>query len=222
MRIAVLLAGRIRSWKIHYPLFQSHLIQGHDCDIFLSHSQELEEDLEGFKDLYHPVAVRNDLADFDPHLTKMMRRKFPSLFSSWKDYLDRMCRFLVNKHRVYRLLLDHVGKNPKIHYDFVVMYRTEICPQKKVPWDLLLTHARDHPHSLYIPSGDDYGGINDRMAIGSVRAMRYYCQLFAHLGPILQKTDRHVFGPELTLSYYLRQYRLGSIVRFFFPCELQR
>ena len=60
MRIAVLFSGRVAGYLSNYESSFEGLLKGQEVYFFLSHSPELQEDLEGFKQKFNPKILNND------------------------------------------------------------------------------------------------------------------------------------------------------------------
>ena len=71
LKLAILMAGRIMNYKNAYPNIMENIVQGNDVDFFLSHSPELDEDLEDFRKVFQPNILNND-----PHDIKMINPHF--------------------------------------------------------------------------------------------------------------------------------------------------
>ena len=53
MHIAVLFSGRVDGYISNYESLFKGLLKGQEADFFLSHSPELQEDLDGFKKMFN-------------------------------------------------------------------------------------------------------------------------------------------------------------------------
>jgi hypothetical protein len=58
------------------------------------------------------------------------------------------------------------------------------------------------PGIVYIPEGQDYGGLNDQFAFGDYGAMKYYSELYDYIDSYWEAGCR--FHPETLLAYHLR------------------
>lgn len=180
MKIAILFSGRIFKFGNHYNNIMENIVQGHDADFFLSHSPELDEDLDSFCEVYKPVAISNDpIPEFD--------------FTNYSIYPDsntnrrNVICMLYNRRRVFNLLDEHIKKTG-IQYDCIVSYRFDLFSYSKLDYKI-------EPNILYIPEGSDYcGGINDQVAHGMYEPMKIYMNTFNHIDTILLTTG--IVHPE--------------------------
>jgi len=181
MKIAILFSGRIFRFGNHYNNIMENIVQGHDADFFLSHSPELDEDLESFCEIYSPIALCNDaIPEFD-------FTQYPNYPEFPKNMRNITC-MLYNRIRVFNLLDEYIKKT-RIHYDCIVSYRFDLFSYNKLDYKI-------EPNILYIPEGSDHcGGINDQVAHGTYEPMKTYMNTFNHIDNILLNTG--VFHPEL-------------------------
>ena len=180
MKIAILFSGRIFKFGNHYNNIMENIVQGHDADFFLSHSPELDEDLESFCEVYKPVATSNDpIPEYNfekyPPYDKNARRR------------NVIC-MLYNRRRVFNLLDEHIKKTG-IQYHCIVSYRLDLFSYNKIDYKI-------QSNILYIPEGSDHnGGINDQVAYGTYEQMKVYMNLINHIDTILFNIG--VFHAEL-------------------------
>jgi hypothetical protein len=171
MKIAILFSGRIFRFGNHYNNIMENIVQGHDADFFLSHSPELDEDLESFCEMYKPVATSNDpIPEFD-------FTQYP-VFPEFTTNRRNIISMLYNRVRVFNLLETHMKIN-NIEYDFIVSYRLDLFSYNKLDYKI-------EPNILYIPEGSDHcGGINDQVAYGTYEPMKIYMHTFNNIYNIL-------------------------------------
>jgi hypothetical protein len=70
-------------------------------------------------------------------------------------------------------------------------------------------------NTIYIPEGEDYGGLNDRFAYGDYESMKKYCHLYDHIHT-LSHSELH---PESILKEYIDKVGL-NVIRFSSPMKL--
>ena len=171
MKIAILFSGRIFRFGNHYNNIMENIVQEHDVDFFLSHSPELDEDLESFYELYKPVALCNDpIPEFD-------FTQYP-VFPEFTTNRRNITSMLYNRLRLFNLLDTHIKTN-NIEYEYIVSYRLDLLSYNKLDYKI-------EPNILYIPEGSDHcGGINDQVAHGTYEPMKIYMNTFNHIDTIL-------------------------------------
>jgi len=194
MRIAILFFGRIKNYDKHFQNIMQNIVQNNQVDFFLSHSRDLDEDVDGFVKLYKPIAVFNGEIVYFDH-SKYKKRND-------KQGHPTMC-MLVNKMRAFKLLNNYVNETG-IDYDVVISYRLDVKSKDELNLNI-------ENNKLYIPEGKDYGGINDQMAYGSFEVMKKYMMMYNSLYDILERGC--VFHPETLLKKYLDNIKI-DIVRF--------
>jgi len=205
MKIAILFSGRIFRFGNHYNNIMENIVQGHDADFFLSHSPELDEDLESFCEIYSPIALCNDaIPEFD-------FTQYPNYPEFPKNMRNITC-MLYNRRRVFNLLETHMKIN-NIEYDCIVSYRFDLLSYSKLDYKI-------EPNILYIPDGFDWhGGINDQVAYGTYEPMKQYMNTFNNIDNILHNIG--VFNPELINKENLLLHKL-TIQRPLFNYEIIR
>ena len=73
---------------------------------------------------------------------------------------------------------------------------------------------------IYIPTGCDHGGINDRMAIGNINTMTKYLSLYDSLHQFV-RTLNVTFHPETLLLQHLKTENI-KVERFDLKCFLHK
>ena len=184
MKIAILFSGRIFKFGNHYNNIMENIVQDHDADIFLSHSPELDEDLDAFCDLYNPVALINDpIPEYDFTMYPLHIYSNTNRRNCFSMYYNRL--------RVFNLLDDHIKKTG-IQYDCILSYRLDLFSYNKIDYNI-------QPNTLYIPQGSDWcNGINDQVAYGNYEPMKAYMSVFNNIYNILNSGCP--FHPELINS----------------------
>jgi hypothetical protein len=116
-----------------------------------------------------------------------------------------MSRHYTNKKRVFTLLEDHVTKS-NTKYDCIISTRLDLYFDKLyIPTPALNT--------LYIPEGEDQGGINDRFAMGDYESMKKYMGIYDMCYYILENKLSAQPHPEQLALANIRYHKL-NIERF--------
>jgi hypothetical protein len=173
MQIAILFYGRIKHYEKKYLL--NILEKGHTVDIFYSCDNEPEELVNDFKTIYNPISVNSEPITYD--------RVIFDYYSSWANktesllitnthlQYDRMIRHFINLKRVMELLEESCS-NLQTTYDLVIATRFDLLLGPMPPLCI------PKPNTIYIPEGNDYNGLNDQFAMGSLESMKRYMYLF--------------------------------------------
>jgi hypothetical protein len=201
MKIAILFSGRIYKFGNHYNNIMENIVQDHDADFFLSHSPELDEDLDAFCDLYSPVAISNDpIPEFD--FTKYnLDLSFIRPTNIFQMYY--------NRKRVFNLLKTHI-ENTGTKYDIIISHRFDVFCFDKLDLEL-------YKSGLYIPDDKNGKGVNDQFALGSYESMEVYMNVIDNMIPYIDSGTE--FVSEAILGRHLRDYR---ILRFPFKTAIIR
>ena len=185
MRIAIIFSGKIDSFEKNYNNILKYIVKDNTVDYFLSHSPELNSDLEGFIKLYNPKILINDKIKY-----------FNCSNYQYINFHDTMCQY-VNRYRIAKVLLKYANSN-KIVYDLVISYSTEITTDSYINLEEMLTQCNDN--IIYIPNCCDNDGINDQIAIGNMTSMKKYLECYIKLRELLNE------GCVLQSHKILKQY----------------
>ena len=97
-------------------------------------------------------------------------------------------------------------------YDVVVKFRPDLLAQ-----DIPDVTAPMEQECIYIPDGEDYNGINDRVAYGDMTAMQTYCNIYSKIDTTLRSDPSYRLHPETVLNWHLRGH---NIRRFQYSTDL--
>ena len=184
-RIAILFSGRIDKYDQHYTNIMERIVQDHDADFFLSHSPELSEDLEDFSRIYRPKAINNDpihFPDVSEYKCHPDTSKPHNVLSMW-----------VNRQRVFQEMRNYMI-NTDTWYDVVIHARIDAWYDESLNYSPFLQNGLGD-RDIYIPQGNDWGGMNDQFAVGSYYSMESYMTLFDDVNNVLD----HVTIPDLDI-----------------------
>ena len=189
MKIAILFSGRINRFQEHYENIQKNIVQNHDVDFFLSHSPECDEDIDKFCTIYRPKTVNNDPIHY---LDLSSYTCHPQSNSH-----NVMCMW-VNRRRVFQDMRDYMIKN-NVWYDLVISTRLDTWCYEALN---VSKYENISDNEIYIPNGNDWGGLNDQLALGNYYAMEKYMMLYSNMNTILDrlKTITGYYGPEPMLK----------------------
>ncbi len=103
-------------------------------------------------------------------------------------------------------IISNFSKDMGIEYDAVVYLRADMHFNTRVEFVTPL------PNTVYIPALNDYGGICDQMAYGTLDTMLKYAQTVNYIHPYFKRN--HVpYDPEAMTLHNITQHGL-QIVRF--------
>ena len=184
MRAAILFYGRLRHYQHRYIGGAIKLFN--HVDYFYSADNEAQPQFDDFIRIYKPVACCNDKISHEYDF-----EKYPGRTPSGTK-MDNMIRHFINLKRVFGLLESHIQATDT-KYDIVISVRLDLCTGDVA----LFTPGKD---SIYIPVGDDHGGINDRMAMGDIDSMRKYMNIIDNCEYLLENKLSIPHPETLTLA----------------------
>jgi hypothetical protein len=178
-RVAILFCGRVKAWQHCFDRFKHHILQplhnaGYEYDGFLSHSsKELTDDTRDFIQNYNIVSYQTIIPDIssitvplDPH--KYYKRSPYVMYYHWKNAFH---------------LAEEYSITNGFHYDLVIYMRAD----QYFNSDLNILDRLDST-AIYIPSGNDWTGLNDQFAMGSFENMKIFTSLYDNVHLIYSTT----------------------------------
>lgn len=231
MKIAMLLSGLPRFWTG----FQKEIWGNeHDVDYFLHHwiyddeqlikdtgwyknneSHEVHDikwsDSKGIREYFLPKV---DIAEEFNSETK----KFFDTVSSRFDMMDGIGR------RSVVPMYYSINKVTNQFFTYVLATRTKYDIVIRARFDTRIKSPIEYitDNGIFIPSGNDFCGINDQFAYGDVNSMLYYGDLYFSIIDYLQQNNTIRLNPEMLLKSYLYANRNISIYRFKHEISLER
>ena len=121
------------------------IVQDHDADFFLSHSPELNEDLDDFARMYQPKSINNDPIEF-------------SDFSGYKCHPDtskphNVMSMWINRQRVFQEMRNYMI-NTNTWYDVVIHARIDTWYDEPLNYGAMSSASVARPHrDLWSPNG---------------------------------------------------------------------
>lgn len=204
MKIAALVYGRIDKADKYYQNIMNSIGQEHSCDFFLSSDNPRKEDFDLFISMYNPKGYNIDHIEHVHDLQK---------YSTGGQVCNKynMPRHFMNKWRVFQLLQSYIEKTGTI-YDVVIALRIDMKYQDKFTFQTPL------PNTIYIPAGDDFFGINDRLAYGDIISMCKYLDIYNTCTHLLEH-NLSICHPESLLLAHIKHCKL-NIQRFNFRTDI--
>jgi hypothetical protein len=219
MKIAILISGRIHKYKEHYENIKQMIIQHHEVDFFLSHSPELNENIEEFIEIYQPKCINNDELLFSKDYSKIQLHPLTNIHN--------FMSMVYNRNRVFHLMEKYVFENNIPMYDLILSFRIECLSLHMLDFETILqTNAKDNEtnddinindNTVFVPNGYDWGGLNDQLAFGNYKTMKIYMNLYNDIWTLMKEQPN--FGPETILLGHLIKNNV-NISRFPFSYHL--
>lgn len=210
-KIAVLLSGRIYHPDYDATISRLKSLFNGPCSTatyFVSINVPDEETTNFIKRFIIDMNISKDCIN-------IQQVQVPSYVYSFKkkeetDYFNSYSMFYHNK-LCFNMLEEHCKKYNN-NFDIILKFRTDINYQNP----LNIADVIDK-NTLYIPSGFNFGGINDQVAYGDYDAMSEYCDCIDDLKSICEEG---IFHPETILNQFLIK-RDINIVRFPFVYRIK-
>jgi hypothetical protein len=178
MKIALLFAGRIKSWELCWPNFNRYIknqYKGHIVHGFLCHNEENPlPNIRGFSIHYNIQKYENIKIDTTVLESLIPLNSDPVIKARYQSFKMYFCW-----HRAYELM-----KSMGIDYDIVIYLRADMVLNER----LVLPDLPLADNTLYIPSLRDNKGLNDQLAFGSMKAMEHYTNIYSNLDKIYETT----------------------------------
>lgn len=204
MKIAVLIYGRIDHSDMYYRNIMNSISQEHTCDIFLSSDNPHKEDIDKFISTYKPKGYNTD------HIASVHDiQKYSTGGQVCNKY--NMPRHFFNKYRVFQLLQRYIEDNG-VTYDIVIALRIDMKYQDKISFQT------PRPNTIYVPAGDDFFGLNDRLAYGDMDSMGKYLNIYNTYTYILEH-NLSICHPESLLFAHIKHSKL-NVNRFIFRTDI--
>lgn len=206
--LALFFVGRIQTSNRAYLEMYNQLCKTHTVVVFCSLNKNAN-DPQCFIDTFRrDLSIGDDQFNIEsmPDIQHIVKYK-KAHESSYTNTFSMFFHF----KRCFELIKDYETKH-HVQFDILLRFRTEIHGNFALP-DV-------QPYTLYIPHGNDYGGVNDQIALGDTYAMQVYCNCVDFLMYSLTKENVN-FHPETLLKAHLNRNRV-PIVRFDFSYHLKR
>jgi hypothetical protein len=107
-----------------------------------------------------------------------------------------------NRKRAFDMIQDKPNRVISTRFDMYINDNIHICDPCE-------------DKTIYVPAGEDHGGLNDRLAYGNYESMKIYCHLYDYIHT-LSHPELH---PETILKEYVDITGL-NVVRFPSPMKL--
>jgi hypothetical protein len=219
--IALLFTGRIKySWSEGLENIMKFLINKYNPIIFVS-TYTLDNDisdLKKFAEAYniqfipeffnietleienkeHPLYKNKGIYHFDTEDPNIIKHR-DHIINTNAYY--RYCSMFFHNFRAYSLMSDYSIKN-NIHFDYVIKWRPDFVPTSDISEDSFVLNDK----VISVPNNKSYSEeywCQDHIAIGTVKSMFIYCNIFNMLEEIYVKYMIDLYLPEKTLGRYL-------------------
>jgi uridine kinase len=202
MKIAILIAGYLRSFETNFTKFKKNLLQNYDVDIYIYKTKNEKNDKynnvvnwEYIKDIINPkVIIETDNINFNDN-------------KIYNNILNQFYKFYILNNTK-----NTIEKEEQIKYDIVVKWRPDILLNSKINF------ININKNTIYIPNDskidinklknpqDKY--ICDVIAYGDNNSMNYYFNFYKNLDSLIK-----IYGlcPETLLYNYLQNINYNEV-----------
>lgn len=187
MKIAILMSGRINTNIQQYEHFNHIFQENNDVDLFISYPYKYEVLLDEFVKLYKPKKV---IASDENYINV---DKYKVYFQSNRHNV--MCMFL-NRKKVLDIFNEYINENniDIASYDLIISARCDLIFDKSLDFNKYIPYIKKD--ILIAPNtGNDFGGMDDRFALGNYRTLTKYLNLYDNLIRLLE--NGNIIHPEM-------------------------
>ena len=199
MRVAVLFAGRITGYETVIRTLED-VKKRYAPTYYCSLNERVYDDyIDGFCKL---LDISRDRINIEP-------TPDPGFFSDIRNYTskspEQAYSMFYHENKAFSLI-----EKDKRHFDCILYTRADIDSPDTLHLEM------PNPNTIYVPSGDDYDGINDRMAYGDFDSMKKYCSIIDKLTSPQSMNGKN---PEGIIKSHLESESL-DVVRFNYGTNL--
>jgi hypothetical protein len=215
MKVAIFFSGRVKGFeavKDHLEKFKRE----YSADFYVSCGSHEES----FHNFIKEFSIEESRCKFEE---VKIPKEFKTLRKATETKLENCSSMFFHNKNCIELI-----KGSGIPYDIVVKYRADINSDKILDLRSSKTNLKrlnfNYPiypivqeNTVYIPKGNDFGGLNDQIAYGDLCAMEKYCAVFSNIVKICN--DGHRFHPETLVMRNLERERV-NVARFDYTWSL--
>ena len=188
LNIAILFSGRLTSFDLHYDNIMKYLVQNNNVDFYAGISTEpINKQLKKpFNKLYKPISF------------KYSTKKLIEPVGGWDNVKANKGMSQIKKNPMFmwrnRDNVKNLLTKSKKKYDWIISTRLDVYYTEKLDYKKL------DENSLNIPKIADYGGYQDKIAIGKKSLIIQYLDLYVNMKEYLKTKP---IDPEPLLKYHL-------------------
>ena len=191
MKIALCISGKFRNSIFCFPTIYRNFILNYDTDVFIHTWDDIDDALN----LYQPKKI---LVENEKDVLKLELAK-----------LDLSNEVKVNPYsNINNNILMYYGVKKVIEmvddsYDFIIRIRPDLYLNTKLHLDTIFDDLNNKKYDLQIPnSRQNHNGMNDQIAIGKFKQMKYYSSLIDNVNVISNSIK--YWHPETILDVFLK------------------
>jgi hypothetical protein len=205
MKIAILFTGRVKGYDVVIDQLKK-MKEHYSADFYVS--------CGSYEDTYKAFVKEFEIPESNCFFNPVpIPKEFNSLNKAAETKLENCSSMFYHN----KMAFDLVKKSNK-KYDVILKYRADIdlgCDLKFITFQECVNELENM--TIYIPKGNDFGGVNDQIAYGTEESMERYCKTWDNI--ILICKDGHRFHPETLLFRNLEREKI-TIARFNYKWSL--
>jgi hypothetical protein len=197
--IAIFFSGRIKSFHHKKNTFTKEK-ELYKPIYFMSLNQKEEDDIS--KDFKNLFGITDDRINYEE--TKTPKEIFNLKKRNETSYENCYSQFYHN-YSCFKLIEKYQNNN-NVKFDVIVKYRSDIDTDEILPIDI------PKINTIYLPEGEDFLGLNDKIAYGNYDTMKIYCDLVNNIIKMCTTQDT-IYNPEILVKKHISNNNL-NISRF--------
>ena len=203
MKVAVMFVGRIKGYAPYLSKlleFKNRYAPTYYCS--LNRPADNDEAIELFDDELNKFSKELGISRENMNLETTPSPEFlkdVKDYKSWSPY--KAYSMFYHENRAFSLIeKDHLKNNKR--YDCVLYCRADMNSEDKLVLEI------PKPNVIYIPAGEDFDGINDRLAYGTFDSMKKYCSV---INGLISAESMNGMMPESILKRHLDAEKLEVV-----------
>ena len=191
MKIALCISGKFRNSVFCFPTVYNNFILNYNTDVFIHTWGSVEECFN----LYQPkkILVENAQDVLKSELGKIVLSSDVKI-NPYSNINNNILMYYGVK-KVIEMVDDS--------YDFIIRIRPDLYLNNKLNLDTIFDDLNNKKYDLQIPNKrQNHDGINDQIAIGRFKEMKYYSSVLDNINIIVNTTK--YWHPESILNIFLK------------------
>lgn len=191
MKIALCISGKFRNSVFCFPTIYRNFILNYDTDVFIHTWDDVDDALN----LYQPkkILVENEKDVLESELAKITLSNDVKV-NPYSNINNNILMYYGVK-KVIEMVDDS--------YDFIIRIRPDLYLNTKLHLDTIFDDLNNEKYDLQIPnSRQNHNGMNDQIAIGKFKQMKYYSALIDNVNVISNSIK--YWHPETILDVFLK------------------
>jgi hypothetical protein len=179
LKVAILLSGRIKGYESVKKNLENIVNTYHPVFFVSLNKKNKSPYIETFCKEYH-------ITDDRLHLEIAKTPEYLKTLKKAKETpVDGTYSMFYNTHMAFKMLEKYQDTN-RMQFDCILFYRADIDSTE------MIHLVKPANRTIYIPTGDDYGGLNGLVAYGDFNTMKVYCDLVNAIHKNVRRSGRTI------------------------------